>query len=128
MSNGFSVKLPLQYDITDGPYRLNKTYEDVIKQNIKMLLLTSAGERCMDPFFGVGLRRLLFGQDEKITKGDIISRINKQISHYMPFISVQEIDSPIIGDHQVRLTLRYKIIPLDISQTLSIDLVSTANN
>ena len=30
---GISVKLPLSYSQEDGPYKLNKTLGDVIKQN-----------------------------------------------------------------------------------------------
>ena len=31
---GYSPKIPLQYDITDGYYKLNKTFGEVVKQNI----------------------------------------------------------------------------------------------
>ena len=128
MSIGFSPKLPLQYNNADGPYLLNKTYEEVIKQNIKMILLTTQGSRCMDPEFGVGLRQLLFEQDEQHTQGDILARINKQISKYMPFIALQDVNIITASDHQIQLVLKYKIIPLDLSQIFSVDLISTTNN
>ena len=56
---GISPKLPLTRDKQDG-YALNKTELDSIKQNVKMVVLTSPGERVMDPSFGVGIRKYLF--------------------------------------------------------------------
>ena len=61
---GYSPKLPLVFDKTeDGPYGLNKTILETIKQNLKMLLLTNPGERIMNSDFGVGVRVFLFQQD-----------------------------------------------------------------
>ena len=54
---GISPQLPLVYSHTDGPYQLNKTLKDVVRQNLKMLILTAPGERIMVPEFGVGLHR-----------------------------------------------------------------------
>ena len=56
---GFAPKLPLARDTGDG-FALIKNFENMIKQNLKMLVLTSPGERIMIPDFGVGLRRYLF--------------------------------------------------------------------
>ena len=53
MSEGLSPKLPMSLHPADG-YRLTKTYKEMVKQNIKMLILTCPGERMMDPLFGVG--------------------------------------------------------------------------
>jgi len=57
--SSLSVALPLRYSTTDG-YQMNKTIKRLIKQNLKMLLLTNPGERVMDPTFGVGLSAYLF--------------------------------------------------------------------
>ena len=56
---GLSPKLPIQKDPVDG-FALTKTFKEMVKQNFKNLMLTSPGERIMDPEFGVGLRRFLF--------------------------------------------------------------------
>jgi len=57
MPSGLSPKLPLTVSEVFGPYNLNTNFEDLAKQNLKMLILTIPGERIMDPNFGVGLRR-----------------------------------------------------------------------
>jgi len=47
----FSVALPLEFDATDG-FRMIKEFNSLIRQNLKMILLTDPGERVMDPLFG----------------------------------------------------------------------------
>ena len=60
MAIGYSLKLPLLHDSVDGYYKLNKTLSEVVRQNIKMIVLTTPGERMMNPDFGVGARNYLF--------------------------------------------------------------------
>ncbi len=81
MSNlqGISPKIPLVYDSTDGPYQLNKNLKDTFKQNLKMLVLTSPGERIMAPEFGVGLYRFLFEPIGDDTFSNISQRIKEQV-------------------------------------------------
>ena len=55
MARGLSPKLPVSTDPIDG-YALNKTYAEVVTQNLKNLILTAPGERMMDVDFGVGIR------------------------------------------------------------------------
>ena len=72
---GISPKLPLTYSKTDGPYLLNKNLKETVKQNFKMLVLTSPGERVMVPDFGVGLRNFLFEAMDDSTYGQIVQKI-----------------------------------------------------
>lgn len=118
MSRGLSPKLPLSYDPSDG-YALNKTYEDMIKQNLKMLILTNPGERIMIPDFGVGLRNFLFEPYSLEVLNSIISRIETQVSDYMPFVelvNVQAGEPHISESSAVTLDVRveFRIIPMDI--------------
>ena len=54
MAVGISVKLPFQRTNKDGPFALNKTLLDAVKQNFKGLILTQPGERIMDIDFVMG--------------------------------------------------------------------------
>jgi uncharacterized protein len=83
---GYSPSLPLIYDIESGPYDMLGTLEGIIKQNLKMLLLTSPGERIMMPDYGVGLKNYLFSHNTITTKEDIRSKIIQQVSIFMPFL------------------------------------------
>tara|TARA_R100000808_G_C2112925_1_gene126459 strand:+ start:329 stop:721 length:393 start_codon:yes stop_codon:yes gene_type:complete len=89
---GFAPSLPLIVDYEYGPYRLHNKLEETIKQNLKMLLLTSPGERVMIPTYGVGLRDYLFSPNTDLTRDDIKSEIMSQISIFMPFLQEVDID------------------------------------
>tara|TARA_R100000008_G_C3506145_1_gene126323 strand:+ start:169 stop:561 length:393 start_codon:yes stop_codon:yes gene_type:complete len=89
---GFAPSLPLIVDYEYGPYRLHNKLEETIKQNLKMLLLTSPGERVMIPIYGVGLRDYLFSPNTDLTRDEIKSEIMNQISTFMPFLQEVNID------------------------------------
>ena len=88
---GYSPKLPLMLDPIDG-YRLNRTLMEVVKQNIKMLVLTSPGERVMRPDFGVGIYNYLFELNTQATRASIDSKVRDQVSLYMPFVKIRSIE------------------------------------
>jgi len=57
--SSLSLHLPITYNSADG-FTMIKSIKRMIKQNFKMLLLTSPGERVMDPNFGVGVKIIYF--------------------------------------------------------------------
>ena len=132
---GLSPKLPLHRDFEDG-YALNKTFEDTARQNLKMLILTSPGERIMFPSFGVGLRRYLFRNANASTFSEIKSNVRSQVRRYLPYIKIKSVNfisesdtaeavrtlessSP---DNFVYMQIRYSIPSFFLSDTLSIKL------
>tara|TARA_R110002110_G_scaffold244956_3_gene461451 strand:- start:728 stop:1108 length:381 start_codon:yes stop_codon:yes gene_type:complete len=123
---GYSPKLPLMLDPTDG-YRLNRTLKEVVKQNIKMLILTSPGERIMRPTFGVGLYNFLFELNTQMVRADINSRIRNQIKIYMPFVVIRSIEfSPEEGfdvdKNVLSLVLNYSVPSLKETDVLRINI------
>jgi phage baseplate assembly protein W len=123
---GFSPKLPLIYDHTDdGLYALNKTLLDTIRQNLKMLLLTSPGERIMDSNFGVGIRKFLFEQDTFSVREELQNKIATQVALYLNFIVIEEIDisPPNSNDENVMfIKIRYKVPSINTNDELNITL------
>lgn len=119
MPEGLSPKLPLTLDASDG-YSLNKTYKEMVKQNMKMLILTAPGERVMDPLFGVGLRNFLFEQNGPAVWGEIESRVRAQVKRYIDFVEIidisfnsRDVADPSKVDNVLYINLTYKIKPLD---------------
>lgn len=92
MFKGYSVALPFTYNKEDGPYALNKSMMDVVKQNLKTLVLTDRGERIMIPDFGVGLKKFLFENFSQTTEMQIKSEVSSQVRKYMPFVSIESIN------------------------------------
>tara|TARA_Y100000310_G_C20373384_1_gene664596 strand:+ start:10 stop:396 length:387 start_codon:yes stop_codon:yes gene_type:complete len=92
MASGISPKLPLKHSKEDGFYEMHKETREAIKQDFKMLVLTSPGERVMDPQFGVGIRRYLFEPLTANTYESIRRRIISQASTYMSYIVINGMD------------------------------------
>ena len=111
MAKGLSAALPLIVDNTDGPYRLNKTIEEVARQNLKMVLFTVPGEKVMDPSFGVGLSKYLFENRETGIDSEIMSEIKDQVSKYLPYIFLNNIIiQPLENeDNSLYLLIQYSI-------------------
>ena len=129
MAEGLSVALPLRIDPIDGSYGLNKTLTQVAAQNLRMVILTSPGERMMFPEFGVGIRRYLFEQNTTSTLGVIRSRIEQQVSTYLPYIRILDlsIDSPeVVGSvvetdkSRVLIRIRYSVPSANVVSDLTI--------
>ncbi len=123
---GYSPKLPLSRDPSDG-FLLTKNLQEVVAQNLKMLILTSPGERVMVPTFGVGLYNYLFELNTQITRIEINERIVSQVKRYMPFVEIVQIDfgdteSSEIDRNMLTLIIKYRIIPLNVSAVLNIEL------
>ena len=99
MAEGLSIALPLSLDEKDGPYKSNMTLDEVAQQNRKMIVLTSPGERAMEPDFGVGIRNFLFEQETPFLVSDIRTRIGTQVEKYAPFIKIRELNINIDSDN-----------------------------
>ena len=120
--NGLSPKFPLQFDSMQGSYVNNVTLKDLIKQNLKNLLLTSPGERIMDNNFGVGLRRYFFEPMTDTTFSDISERVGFQTNKYMPFIAINDVsfNNKTTNDNLLAMTISYSISPLQEIDVLTI--------
>ena len=130
--SGISPKLPLYIDPVDG-IALNKTLKQMARQNLKMIILTSPGERIMHPKFGVGLRRYLFMNNTQSTLSDMSRKIQEQVRIYLPNIKIRSIKflsengdeirssfESSSSSNYVKLVLNYEIPSAFISDTLDI--------
>ena len=130
MAEGISPKLPLAMDEEDGAYALNKTFKQMVKQNLKHLILTAPGEHMMDPELGVGLRRYLFEPNTDMVHSEMEERIRSQIDIYLPFIHIVSItmvhsdEAVDLDPLYVGIILQYLITPLGGSINEDIILVN----
>tara|TARA_R100000234_G_scaffold83340_1_gene52787 strand:- start:8310 stop:8696 length:387 start_codon:yes stop_codon:yes gene_type:complete len=110
--SGLAVKLPITRDNRDG-FKLLKTYEDLAVQNLKMLILTSPGERMMDPEFGAGAKNLLFEQMTLTTFDDFESNLLDQVNRYMPYLVIQDVSfdsaltNPNLDENYLSITVAF---------------------
>jgi len=83
------VSLPFN---APGVFYSTYTTKDQIKSNFVNLLLTSIGERVMNPNFGCELKRFVFEGINENNISDLKISINNSISLYIPEITVSSID------------------------------------
>ena len=98
--SSISIKTPITFDSGDG-FTMLKTLPEVVKQNLKMLILTNPGERVMDPNFGVGIQKFLFSNFSENIEPEIKDKFYKlepdtntmsfRIIYYVPDIGVSDL-------------------------------------
>ena len=116
---GLAPKLPLRRDEIDG-YALIKNFRDLAQQNLKMLILTSPGERIMEPKFGVGLRRYLFNRLEPGLINTIDGKIRSQVGLYFPHMRILDIRFRDLGTieselgNAMNINIAYYLTPLQV--------------
>ena len=123
---GLSPKLPLHIDQIDG-YGLTKTFKEVARQNLKMVILTSPGERIMIPEFGVGIRNYLFELSTPELRQNIKARINDQVDRFMPFLDSVQIFFRDVEEKEHSLSMRIEYFIGPIGKVDFIDLVLSSN-
>ena len=90
--SGITLKIPVNPSPKDGFYALTKNVRENAKQNLKMIVLTSPGERIMNPQFGVGIRRYLFEQFSDSLYKTIKSKIISQTKRYLPYVEIIDVN------------------------------------
>ena len=121
---GLAPELPLRRDVVDG-YKLIKTFGNLARQNLKMLVLTAPGERIMDPDFGVGLRHYFFENNSPGTYSEIESDIRSQVSAYLPYINILNVrfnkpDELAQKDNLLSVQIEYIVNSIQVRDKLEV--------
>ena len=119
--SSFGVALPITKNSIDG-FTMIKSFRRLIKQNLKMLILTAPGERVMEPEFGVGLRNFLFQNFGSQTYVLIEARIRDQVSKFMPVVNILNIQFDTSGtdSNTLGIALAYSVPVIGITEMLEI--------
>jgi len=83
------VRFPLDYS-PEGFFYKTKTILEQAKANLRNLLLTSKGERVMQPEFGSTLTDILFEQGPDV-QNQIDEAIRDATSSWLPYININDI-------------------------------------
>ena len=122
---GIAPKLPISFEGGEG-FHNTKTIAENTQQNLKNILLTSPGERVMDPGFGVGLRNYLFENQSNVLLGRLESAITDQVATYMPFVSIEHLVLDDSKSNLLQVTLRYSIAGVASDEVLFLSLKSNS--
>jgi phage baseplate assembly protein W len=75
-----------------------KQDKELIAESITRIIMTNPGERVGLPFFGVGLRNLIFEEINELVSEELIERITRQCNTYEPRAKITTLD--IIKDEE----------------------------
>ena len=93
----------------NGYFASTSTTIEAVKNNIRSLLKTEQGERLMQPFLGIGLRKYLFEQVNEETTLAIQENITSVFDFWLPFVIVQDIQVNIDKSNQLTIKIVFSI-------------------
>ena len=99
-------------------YEYHDSIIDVIKKNIKNVILTNPGERVMDPTFGVGVSRFMFEQVGTF-EVELKTRIKSQLKKYVPFVTVSGVHVGSDGENAIYVNINYFVPSLNIEDNIN---------
>lgn len=115
MNQGINVKLPLVYDSSFGPYKLNTKVSEAINQNLYVLFKTAPGERIMNTDYGIGIGKFLFENMTPFVIEQLEDRIRSQIAKYIKGLVIEKLDIYESPNQQntIQVSLAYYIPSLN---------------
>ena len=105
-----------------------KDIQEVARQNLLMVILTSPGERIWEANFGVGLKLYLFENDTPQLRSTLRRSIISQAGRYIPYVRINKVDfsasSP--DENMFSVVVNYTVKVTGTSETLAITSDSTS--
>ena len=116
----YGPKWPLKAGNADT-FELYSDINQQISFYLKNLLLTSPGENISDSSYGVGLRRFMFEPNLPSIRSSIAGAISSQISEYLPYLTVEDIQvnasAKEVDNNSLKVRIIYSI-PNDAAQQI----------
>ena len=108
------IDLPFRKsDGSDGWFASTSTTIESVKNNIRNLLQTQQGERFMQPFLGINLRKYMFEQVSEELTFEIQNSILDTFKLWLPFVEVRDIKVNIkeveVGRNNINLHIDFNI-------------------
>ena len=111
VSVGLDLPIARKAGDNQGYFSTTKTTMDAVKNDIKLLLMTQKGERLMQPFLGMNIRRFLFEQITDDTAIEIENDIVDTFQTWLPFVQLQDIDVNLKNQdrNQININITFNI-------------------
>ena len=90
----------------------NYQTKDAIKNNLLNFFLTNKGERPLNPSFGGGLRAFIFEQITNDNLDFLKEDVEQKLTNYFPNVKIEDLTVTGVGEHSVKIMLKYSIIKL----------------
>ena len=87
------LELPLlKSNGKEGYFQSTPTTIEAVKENIRLLLNTSKGERVMQPSLGISLKNYLFENFDDELKVIISEEIESTFKYWLPFVTITNLE------------------------------------
>ena len=98
--------------------------EDNMRELIRVILMTEAGERLMRENFGCGLRQYLFEPNTVTTRQRIQNSIEQAIARWEPRVSVDDVavDPDDTDPRRVNINVQFRLVATQGAGSLSFTL------
>jgi phage baseplate assembly protein W len=104
-----------------GVFKSNYTTREAVKNNLLNFFSTDQGERVFNPFFGSGLKRLIFENMDSLTSDYIKKILSDEISQYFPFVGIAQLYVNLNEDfNTVNITIKYQVTNFGIQDEINI--------
>lgn len=107
----------------DGEFPVSATDDDLIKESLLQLVLTSRGERIMRPDLGNGVLGLVFENNTEVLSDMIRAELQSAISRFEPRVSLVDTLTRR-KESSVTVTIRYVIRANGREGLLTVDIPS----
>jgi phage baseplate assembly protein W len=100
------------------------TYEESVRQSIKVILMTRPGEQLMRPHFGAGLERFVHEQNTLATRRRIRDLVTAALVRWEPRIVLDRVDvtEHPEGPTYVRVVINYRLRRTGAAQQLGLSM------
>jgi phage baseplate assembly protein W len=109
----YAIGITLPIQVTNIAFNQSIYTIDMVRTNIKNLLLTKRGERLMQPDFGCGLHEFLFEPLTNEIMDKIETEISNTIARWLPYVSISSIEI----DTESEKNFNTILVSLDFSYT-----------
>ena len=89
--NSIGIKFPLESS-SQGAFATNDTTIDVMRDDLRMLILTNHGERPMKYDFGANLISAIFDQTDEFLEQKIKDLISNAVAIWLPQVTIDNIE------------------------------------
>jgi len=91
------ILTPVSFDQAAGSmFKMSVDLKDQIRDNLRNLISTNHGERLMLNNFGANLKELAYDLTSEDVVSEALTRISTAVANYMPYISLQTMETEII--------------------------------
>ena len=101
------LSFPLRRDKFND-FAMTKNSLEQAQHNLKNLLLTSPGERAMQPEFGSNIRAICFEQIDKNLPVTIEKEVRNAVEIWLPYINIQEVNTLTEDQDQSKIHVEIK--------------------